>query len=377
MADTSRPDTEIEADDVTSGGILEEGTRHARGVTVVHVLNVLLRHRRLLVAVPLTLALAVGLYTLLQRRTYTSAAAITPQDQEMQASSLTGLAAQFGVSLPIGGGGAQSPAFYVDLIKSRPLLSRLAETSYTVPRGGGTGDTLRGNLLDLYEIEADTQPLRLESALERLAEDVTATEKLESGLVQFTVRSPWPSLSRQMANRIVELINHFNVQTRHSQAAAERRFLGDRVDSARDDLRGAEDRLREFLDANRQYENSPRLVFEHDRLQRRVTLQQQVYTSLVQSYEKARIDEVRNTPVITVVEQPYTPARPDRRYLLAKVVLTLLLGGLIAGLAAFALEGWNRLRASDAESVREFRRLRRGLVQDLRTVWRRIRRAGD
>jgi uncharacterized protein involved in exopolysaccharide biosynthesis len=34
---------------------------------------------------------------------------------------------------------------------------------------------------------------------------------------------------------------------------------------------------------------------------------------LAQAYEQARIEEVRDTPVITVIEAPMLPARPDPR----------------------------------------------------------------
>jgi uncharacterized protein involved in exopolysaccharide biosynthesis len=58
-------------------------------------------------------------------------------------------------------------------------------------------------------------------------------------------------------------------------------------------------------------------------------MQQAVYSSLAQAFEQARIDEVRNTPVVTLVDPPNLPAEPDRRWLLAKVLLAALLGGII------------------------------------------------
>lgn len=349
-----------------------EGGEDLQGVSIVQFFNVLLRRRWLVAGIPVALAFLVCLFTLLQPRTYTSAASITPQSENVQTGRLAGLAAQFGLSLPRGGAASQSPEFYADLIESRTILTQLARTEYMVPEEVSGETQLRRNLLDLYEIEADSEPLRIEMALERLGDDVDVTVNVETGVVGVTVRSPWPGLSQRMARRLIDLVNRFNLQTRQSQAAEERRFLADRVDSARVDLRQAEEELRRFLEQNRAYQNSPQLQFEHDRLQRRVTLQQQVYTSLVESLEQAKIEEVRDTPVITVVEEPYDPARPDRRYLLAKGVLSLLLGTLIAGFIAFVLEGWDRLRRVEPRSIREFRRLLSDLVQEIRAVWRRL-----
>src|SRR2546428_650042 len=96
------------------------------------------------------------------------------------------------------------------------------------------------------------------------------------------------------------LVNTFNLERRQSRAAQEKRFVETRRTEARDELQVAEDRLKSFLERNRDYRNSPQLVFDQERLAREVALRQQLLTSLSQAYEQARIDEVRDTPVITV-----------------------------------------------------------------------------
>jgi uncharacterized protein involved in exopolysaccharide biosynthesis len=70
-----------------------------------------------------------------------------------------------------------------------------------------------------------------------------------------------------------------------------------------------------------------------------------MYTTLTQAYEQARIDEVRNTPVITVVEPPESPVRPDSRRLVSWLAVSLVVGVLAALAAALfadlrAGRGW-------------------------------------
>jgi uncharacterized protein involved in exopolysaccharide biosynthesis len=112
---------------------------------------------------------------------------------------------------------------------------------------------------------------------------------------------------------MLRLVSEFNLNRRQTKAGADRRFVETRVRESLDSLRGAEAALEAFLQRNREYRNSPQLVFAYDRLDREVRMRQQLYTTLIQSYESARIDEVRNTPVITVMEAPDLPARPDAR----------------------------------------------------------------
>ena len=79
--------------------------------------------------------------------------------------------------------------------------------------------------------------------------------------------------------------------------------------------------------------NSPQLTFENDRLERQVFMRQELVTAMAQAYEQARIDEVRNTPLITVIDRPEPAALPDPRWLL-EIVLGLSLGMMVGfGLA--------------------------------------------
>ena len=118
-------------------------------------------------------------------------------------------------------------------------------------------------------------------------------------------------------------------------------------------LREAEDRLQGFLQRNRVI-SSPDLGFEHDRLQRQVTLRQQVYTSLVQNQEEARIREVRDTPVITVLENPRLPVVSEPRRSVLKGILGGLAGGLLGAMIAFLAEGVSRARRQSSGEAREF-----------------------
>jgi uncharacterized protein involved in exopolysaccharide biosynthesis len=172
-----------------------------------------------------------------------------------------------------------------------------------------------------------------------------------------------------VAGRVVALINEFNLERRQSQAAAEREFTFRRLEEVRGDLRQAENRFEAFLERNRGFD-SPSLLFEQDRLRRAVSLQQQLFTTLAQAYEQAKIDEVRDTPVITVIEAPETPIRPEPRGTVRKVVLAAL-GGTLLGLAlAFGLDFTRRVEDDGSPEYAEFQKLKRAAVDDLTHPWR-------
>ena len=333
-------------------------------ISLWEVLAVLLRRRGTIV---LTVLVCVGggvAYTLLRPDTFTTQASFQPQGSEASASQLLALAGQFGVNVPGVGGDELTPAFYAELLASREILHRVADRSYSV-EGRGTVA-----LTDLLEIEEDTEPLRVEEAIEQLRDDVVsiATGR-ETGILTMEVTTEWPELSTAIAERLLDEIQVFNLETRRSQAAAERVFIEARVDSARVALVTAEDAMQVFLQANRRFEDSPELTFQAERLQREIARQQQVYTGLVQSFEEARIAEVRDTPVITVLQTPFLPPGPDDRSLLLGIALGLVLGGMGGVVLAFLVEAVRR--PSEGDPAREdFRMAWDALVRSIPLVGR-------
>lgn len=295
-------------------------------ISLISLANALLRWRRTIFAFAVVGAAAGLAAGLLSRRTYASTATFSPQvGNEQSASAGLALAAsQFGLRIP-GSGGGWPAATYVELLSSRALLDPIARDTFVVAEDGNR----RVALMDLLEVQADNPAQRVEKTIRKLRTLVTAIEVKKLGAVQMTVATRWPSVSLGLANRLLEGVNRFNTQTRQSQATAERKFVEKQAQDAERALRDAEDRMQGFLQRNR-VASSPDLVFERDRLQREITLRQQSYTTLLQSHEEARIREVRDTPVITVLESPVFDAIGESRHTAVKAVLGAVVGIVLA-----------------------------------------------
>src|SRR5205823_6630604 len=128
----------------------------------------------------------------------------------------------------------------------------------------------------------------------------------------------YPVLAAAVANRFVAYLNDFNTKSRQSQARERRKFIEQRLADGEGELRTAEESLRTFYERNRSWQQSPQLVFEEGRLRRQVEIRQEVYLTLRREYETARIEEVNDTPVITVIDRAVPPrekARPQRKLL--------------------------------------------------------------
>ncbi len=286
---------------------------------MVDALLVLLRYRRVIVALAFLGAIAAGAYLFIVDRSWSSTALFMPQTRRLP-SNLTGLAAQIGIAIPANDGGL-SPGFYGDLIRTDVILRPLAAASY--PTRSAREDR---PLVDILSVRGSTLEARRTKAQAKLARMIFPSVSAKTGVVTLLVRTKDPLLSSAIAQRILAQVDSFNQGLRHSQASAERRFTEQRVAQTQSELRSAEDRLQYFLQRNRQYESSPELSFQKDRLQREVTLRQDVYTQLVQLFEQAKVDEVRDTPVLTIVQAPETPILPDSRGIMTGIILGAMLG---------------------------------------------------
>lgn len=333
-------------------------------ISLWEVLAVLVRRRGTIVATTLLLGVLAGAFAHFRPLQYSTSAAFRPQGSEANSSQLMALATQFGVSVP-GGGEEASPAFYTELLTSRQILSRAATLPYDVE---GIGSVL---LKDLLEIEDESEAVRDQETIEWLREDaVSVSTGRETGTVTLSVTTEWPDLSVAIAEVLLAEVARFNMETRQSQAASERGFIEGRVEAAEADLKAAEDSLRIFLEQNRQWEGSPVLQFRQAAMAREVSHRSSVLTTLVQSFVQAEIAEVRDTPVITVLQEPYLPPENDPRRRVLSTLVGLILGGLLGIVMAFVVEAVRRPDDDDPARA-DFRESWDGLMQSIPLVGRR------
>lgn len=289
------------------------------------MIAVVMRHRRFVLGVPIALAAITVAVALFTPRTYTASTSFTPRATDVSKSGLGNIAAQFGVAVP-GSDPSQSPDFYVDLLLSRPVLHGIVDTTYAL--GSGAPQPLA----ELLEADGTSAAERSDDAIRRLRELLGISKNSKTGVIRVSVSTKWPRVSMQIAQRLVELVNAFNLRARQAKARDEAQFAEERVADLNGQLRRAEEDLADFHRRNRTYGGSPELALEEQRLNRAIAQRQEIYTTVVRMYEQMRLDAVRSTPVITVVEPAEFPVRPDRRNVALKAMLALVFG---AGAAVF------------------------------------------
>lgn len=320
------------------------------GFTLLGTVNLFLRRRWLISGCAAAGAVIGLLAGLLSTRMYVSEVLFLPQSNDSNLSGLALAATQIGVRLPTSTGAGWGPPVYVELLQSSALLEPIALDTVRVAEEDGRA----APVAELLGVRSAGHQGLGDRAVVALRNVVTVRELKSLNAVQVRVTTQWPSVSYSVVERLVQSVNEFNLQTRQSQASAERKFLEGRVEEAERALRAAEDKLQSFLQNNRSIAGSPELAFERDRLQREVGLRQQLLTALLQSYEDARVREVRDTPVITILKPAQVPTLSAPRRSALKAAVGLLAGGLVGLLTAGVAAGLAAARQDLNSDRREF-----------------------
>ena len=318
-------------------------------VSLINVLNIFLRQRRFILAVASALALMTAAVVLLARKTYTVESSFIIQKRDQPPAA--GIAAQLGMDIS-SADASQSPAFYAALVKTPDVLDRLVDSTFTT-----SSDPKPQKLAIIWDVAKRTPEATRRAVIDGLQDAISSSVAQKLDLVLISVKTDDPQLSKELAEAILHQVNWFNLQTRQSRAAAERQFDERLVAEVGTDLRQAEDETQQFMQRNQQPRMSAQLEMEKQRLTRRLEILNARYVSVVTAYDRARIDEVRDTPVITVIEQPRTPIQADPRGLIKKTVLMFLLGLVFGALAALARHIVASVRSSGEGDAREFHQL--------------------
>lgn len=258
--------------------------------------------------------------------TYTARSSFFPDSRstpDLSSALGGGLSSLIGV-LGVGAlGGSQSPTLFVDLLKSQSFLDSLAASTIDVDSTGATKTVER-----YFVPHATTEKDRRWRARKAIVRHLSVQTQL-SGVVIISVYAHSPEASASIANRAVDIIDELNIEFRHRQASARRRFTEQFLADVQHRSDDAERRLEEFMLANRTFESSPVLRNRYTRLSAEVERLRALMQQLESNVENTRLTEYNNAPVVARVDHAIPPERRSGPYrtliAIGSVVLVVLL----------------------------------------------------
>lgn len=327
----------------------------------LEVVNLMLRARVAITYSAFAGAFLFAAISLLITPTYVAHTAFIQSEPARTSLSgnLMNLASRFGVA-PTSDPMA-SLDFLRQVLTSQDVLDSVLLRPLRVDRSRETSSQLNArdsvttvDLASWYKINDAWAPKRLDRLRRRILRDLKVDTDQRSGIATVSMGMRDPYVAAAFLRALVEALDNFNRHTRQTISRENRVFLEARVDDARAQLSDAEGRFRQFYESNRVITGSPALIFEEGRLKRQVDLAQQIFVTLSQQLEQARIDEVKDTPVLTVVETATVPVRrssPKRRLL---AVVGLVLGATLGLVGDVAMRTLNAASQAGSPDWNEF-----------------------
>ncbi len=279
-------------------------------------------------------AVALGISFLIPARFQASARASIASERSLgSAARLAGFAAQLGLagSVP---NASDSPELFAAVANGRGVARlALADTICEAARGCETVAAALG------APEGSTR-VAMEKRLKRLGKRLSVQVDVKTGLLQASAWADSPEHAEGVLRAVLRGLSQVMIIQRESQARNERLSAESRLKELERRRTAVQDSLTTFYERNRAFENAPRLSFRERQLNRQLDFWQELVTSVAREGETARLDEVRDVPVLTLIESPF--ASPKRIYPKRRL---MLIGGLLLGLVlGLRRDDWRTLR---------------------------------
>ncbi len=231
-------------------------------------------------------------------------------------------------------GNSAPTEIYEMILKSETVMENAFYKKYTTQKY-----PTQVNLVEYYDLSKrdDLDSSKIERDLflrlrERFIKNSlkTSVDRFTKVLtIQVTLRES--QLSADVVNNLVFSLDEFVREKRKSYAIEQRQYIEKRRHQVSDSLMAAEERLKLFKLSNKSYSSSPELLLESTRLMRTIETNSAVLYELTKQYELAKIEEIKDTPVINVQELARDPIQkegPRKLLLLAFfIVISLFFSG--------------------------------------------------
>lgn len=295
-------------------------------VTAVEAVRLARLHWRHALTLAATGAVVGTVTALVLPSRYQAKAAFQAENPPNEPSLGGGLAGALGsqlASLPLGGT-QNRPQLLADLLETDAVLRHVVHAMYVWE---GQPQTL----IAIYGYASKPRPeLRDYLAIKKLHKALSVDVDIRTGIVRFDVEAYTPELALAVAETTLAALNEANVALRQRRGSAERTFTAQRSTDARLQLAAAESTLALFNQTNRNLQTSATLQLEQARLRRNVDMAQQLFVQLQLQEEQAALQELRNTPMISVIDPPVLPARHSWPNRPLAVITGLLIGLFVA-----------------------------------------------
>ncbi len=299
-------------------------------ISIADMFLALARNLKVILITPSILCIISIVYVLFFAEVvYTSSSTIMSSSTGGGVSQVSGLAAQFGINIPTGK--SEQKWVYPEIIKSRTLAKAVLKHKFDTEKFGAQQTLLK--ILTDGKSEKDMSFKKLEmNGVEKLLGMIDVSEDMTTAILTLKVNASNPKLAAYINNALIEELDSHQRKYNKANTSDTKQFIEERIKNTEQELMSAEEDLKVFMDRNRRIENSPALQLEQQRLNREVIVLTGVFTTLKQQLETTKIEEVKESDYVIILDPPEIPLRRTKPN---KKLVVILFGILGVGLGLF------------------------------------------
>jgi uncharacterized protein involved in exopolysaccharide biosynthesis len=273
----------------------------------MNILSMLWHSRKFIGIVTGVVTVLAIIISLLLPEYFRSTAILLPDTDKSKPGSLgemSDLAALAGVSV---NGEVSIVKLYPTILRSESVLKKVIYSRYQTK---AYPDSV--NLIQYWEIKEKNPEREYEAALLNLRTGLDVAMDLKTAVLTMSIETREPQVSADILNNIIRAADIFIRTKRSTNASEQRKWIEARLVEVKADLSKAENALKDFREKNRSISGSPQLLLDQERLMREMQINSTMYVELKKQYELAKIEEIRTTPIINVLDYGRAAAKKER-----------------------------------------------------------------
>ncbi len=300
------------------------------GPTLQEILIPIWANRKRILLISFVVALVTLGINFLLPVYYKSTATLLPETQKDKLSALgqfADIANLAGVSVP----GSEIARLYPTIVNSETILRSVIFKKYKTEEFPDST-----TLLDYFDFDEETEQKKVSRAINQMRDLLDASYEAKTSIVHLNLEMQESELSAVVLNEIIAQLDEFMRKKRLANASEQVRWLSVRIGDVSEELKEAEEDLRRFREANRQVSFSPQLSVQQERLIRNVQVNSAIYVELRKQMELARLEEVKNTTIVNVLDVAQPPVKKGRPKRATNSVLAFLGSVVVLSMGAAA-----------------------------------------
>ncbi|MGN8224830.1 Wzz/FepE/Etk N-terminal domain-containing protein [Gracilimonas sp. BCB1] len=316
------------------------------------------------VAVGVVLGVAVAL---LSPKEYVSDATLMPEYSTESQGGASSLLRQYGGLIGLSGGGTYNSAsnairvdLYPKIVQSLSFQDQLARQQFYFPDYDTTTSIynyylevqtpgvlgymkmftvgLPGTIIGAFKSEEEAVSAGISNqdeiveltknemeVITALRSRVSASLDEESGVVTVRAQMSNPKLAASVAKYTIDELTEYLVEYRTEKVIRDLEFIEEQLNDARERFREAQLELADFDDSN-QGNLTARAQTERQRLQSEYDIAFNLYNSLTQQFEEAKLKVQEETPVFKVLQPVQVPVNDETSGAMVLIVFVMLSG---------------------------------------------------